>query len=239
MYEFYYWPTIQGRGEFIRLTLEEAGADYRDVARESGPGAGVKAMMRLMGGRGITTPPFAPPFLKSGRLLIAQTANVLQFLGAKHGLAPRDERRRLWALQLQLTLCDLVAEAHDTHHPLGVTLYYEDQQSEARQRSAEFIRARLPKFLGYFESILAKNGRRSFLVSSKLSYADLGLFQVVAGLKYAFPRTLQRQARHYRRVLALHDRIAERPRIASYLNSSRRIPFNEDGIFRRYPELER
>ena len=34
-YELYYWPSIQGRGEFIRLTLEEAGADYVDVARKS------------------------------------------------------------------------------------------------------------------------------------------------------------------------------------------------------------
>jgi glutathione S-transferase len=196
-------------------------------------------MMRIMRGRGVDTPPFAPPFLKAGRCLIGQTANVLQYLGERHGLVPRDVKGRVWTHQLQLTLCDLLVETHDSHHPVGVGLYYEDQKAEAKRRSAEFLRVRIPKFLDYFERILSRNGRGSYLAGRRVSHADLSLFQVVAGLQYAFPRAMKRQARLHRRVQALHDRVAARPRIAVYLASARRIPFNEDGIFRCYPELER
>src|ERR1700688_100921 len=116
-YQLYYWPTIQGRGEFVRLALEEAGAPYRDMARETGQGAGIAALMRFLDGRNIERPPFAPPFLKAGSLVIGQTANILQFLGARHGLAPKDEGGRLWTHELQLTMADFLGETHDTRHP--------------------------------------------------------------------------------------------------------------------------
>jgi glutathione S-transferase len=239
MYLLYYWPSIQGRGEFVRLALEEAGAKYRDVARESGRGAGIPAMMKLMQGRAVKHPSFAPPFLKSGRLLIGQTANILQFLGQRHGLAPSDAAGRLWVSELQLTIADFVAEVHDTHHPVAAMLYYEDQKKEAKRRSADFLQSRVPKFLGYFEKILARNARGShYLAGSKVSYADLSVFQIVAGLGYAFPKSAAQQARKFRRVFALHARIQERERIAAYLASERRIAFNNDGIFRHYPELD-
>jgi glutathione S-transferase len=238
-YQLYYWPTIQGRGEFVRLALEEAGAPYRDVARETGKGGGVAALMRFLGGRNIERPPFAPPFLEAGRLVIGQTANILQFLGARHGLAPKDEGARLWTQQLQLTLADLLGEIHDTHHPVAAGLYYEDQKPEARRRAADFLKHRAPKYLGYFEQILAKNARgERYLVGAKLTYADLSMFQVVAGLNYAFPRAMTRVAPKYRRLAALHGRVQERPRIAAYLSSPRRIPFNDEGIFRHYAELD-
>lgn len=238
-YQLYYWPGIQGRGEFVRLALEEADADYVDVARGSGKRGGTGAMMRLLGSAAEERPPFAPPFLKAGRLLIAQTANILLFLGARHGLAPKDEAGRLWAHQLQLTIADMVVEVHDTHHPIASGLYYEDQKREARRRAADFRDARLPKYLGYFETVLARNKRGDrHLVGARLTYADLSLFQLVDGLTYAFPKAMKRRARHYPKVMALHDRVAERPRIARYLASPRRIPFNEDGIFRCYPELD-
>jgi glutathione S-transferase len=238
-YRLYYWPGIQGRGEFVRLALEEAGAPYIDVARESGPGLGVPAMMKLMDNRRVRRASFAPPFLQAGRLTIGQTANILLYLGPRHGLAPRSEDGRLWTHQLQLTMADFVAEAHDTHHPVGVDLYYEDQKPEARRRAAGFRSERIPKFLGYFEQILARNPRgQRYLAGARLTCADLSLFQIMAGLKYAFPRAMAGSARRYKRITALSQLVESRPRIAHYLASERRIPFNLDGIFRHYPELD-
>jgi glutathione S-transferase len=235
-YELYYWPTIQGRGEFVRLALEEAGAEYVDVARRPG---GMAAMQLLMDGAGAEYPPFAPPFLKDRDVLIAQTANILLYLGRRHGLAPRSEAGRLWAHQLQLTIADVVDEAHDTHHPIASSLYYEDQRTEARRRTADFIANRIPKYLGDFERVLERNpqGERH-LVGSRTSYCDLSLFQLVAGLRHAFPRAMAELEPRFLRVAALHARIAARPRIDAYLKSARRITFNEQGIFRHYPELD-
>ena len=239
IYELYYWPTIQGRGEFVRLALEEAAAAYRDVARESGRGAGVASLLHFLQGRATERPPFAPPFLRAGRLIVGQTANILQFLGPRHALAPKSQSARLWLHELQLTIADLVAEVHDTHHPVAVSLYYEDQKKEARRKAADFLKNRMTKYLGYFEKILASKQRGNrYLLGAKLTYADLSLFQIVAGLSYAFPNTMASAARKHRHLFALHARIQERPRIAAYLESARRIPFNEDGIFRHYPELE-
>ncbi len=235
-YELYYWSTVQGRGEFVRLALEDCGADYTDVARRPG---GVAAMRRLMDEGAAVRQPFAPPFLKDGEVLIAQTANILVYLGRRHRLAPRDETGRLWAHQLQLTIADIVDEAHDTHHPIASSLYYEDQQAEARRRATDFIANRIPKYLGYFERVLERNpqGER-YLVGRRTSYCDLSLFQLVAGLRYAFPRAMTGLGPRFPRIAALHDRIAARPRIAACLTSPRRIAFNEQGVFRHYPELD-
>jgi glutathione S-transferase len=241
-YQLYYWPGIPGRGEFVRLALEEAAAPYVDVARTSG---GMAAMLRVLNGRRAGAGlhgehlPFAPPFLQAGRRLIGQTANILLFLGTRHALAPSAEDGRLWTHQLQLTIADFLGEAHDTHHPIASSLYYHDQKREARRRAADFLRNRVPKFLGYFERVLTLNPRGSrFLVGGKLTYVDLSLFQVLSGLRYAFPRATAKAQRQHRRLTALHARVAERPRIAAYLASSRRVAFNEDGIFRHYAELD-
>src|SRR5436190_10795185 len=236
-YELYYWPTIQGRGEFIRLTLEEAGADYVDVARRRGK-AGVGAMMKLMASTRIARPPFAPPFLKAGKLIVAQTANVLLYLGPRLGLAPRDEAGRLWAHQLQLTITDLVVEIHDTHHPITTYLYYEEQRPAAKRRTADFWRYRVPKMLGYFERVLARSGGPHVL-GRRLCYVDLSLFQIIEGLRYAFPKRMQRFEKKVPHLVALHDRVAKRPRIAAYLASKRRIPFSQWGIYRYFKELDR
>jgi glutathione S-transferase len=236
-YELFYWASIQGRGEFVRLALEEAAAPYVDVARTEG---GEDRMLALLGDRTLACPPFAPPFLKVGKRLIGQTANILLFLGERHGLAPKGEAGRLWTHQLQLTLADLVGEVHDTHHPIAGSLYYEDQRREAKRRAADFVATRLPKFLAYFERVLASNpGGPDHLVGARLTYADLSLFQVVAGMNYAFPNAMARTARRHPRVMALHARVAARRRIAAYLASDRRVPFNQQGIFRHYPELDR
>jgi glutathione S-transferase len=233
-YELYYWPEIQGRGEFVRLALEEAAASYTDVARGKG---GTAKMMRLMEGRALKTPPFAPPFLKAGKLWISQTPNILLYLGARHDLAPKAEAARLWVHQLQLTIADFLLEIHDTHHPVGVNFYYEDQKPEALRRAEDFRASRAPKFLGYFEHVVKKSGG-PFLTGRRLTYADLSLFQIVAGLRYAFPRASAGLEKKHRRVVELHDRVAERSRIKAYLASDRRIPFNRLGTFRNYPELD-
>ena len=238
-YELYYWPTIQGRGEFVRLAFEEAGCGYVDVARQPGRGPGIPRLMRFLSGQESGELPFAPPFLKAGRRVIAQTANILLFVGARHGLAPQAEYGRLWTHQLQLTIADLVDEVHDTHHPIAASLYYEEQKREARRRAQDFRDSRLPKYLGYFERVLERNkGRRGWLVGSQLTYADLSLFQVLAGLEYAFPRAMRRLSRRHRRITALRQAVEERPRIAAYLHSQRRVPFSEAGIFRHYPQLD-
>ena len=234
-YELYYWPTIQGRGEFVRLALEEAGAGYVDVARKGK--AGEAAMMKIIDDQRSARPPFAPPFLKAGKLVIAQTANILFYLGPRLKLAPRDEAGRLWAHQLQLTITDLVVEVHDTHHPISSGLYYEQQKPAAKRRSKEFWQHRVPKYLGYFERVLHDNGGQ-YLVGRRLTYVDLSIFQNIEGLRYAFPNSMKRFEKKIPGLVALHDRVAQRPRIKAYLASDRRIPFNESGIFRYYKELD-
>jgi glutathione S-transferase len=234
-YELYYWPGIQGRGEFVRLALEDAGADYVDVVREKGMGA----MKPFLDGKATATPPFAPPFLKDGKRVIGQTANILLHLGDKLGLAPKAEAARIWTHQIQLTVSDFVVEAHDTHHPLGLDFYYEDQKPESKRRSEAFLESRLPKYLAWLERILELNPKGDkYLVGARATYADLSLFQIVEGARYAFPKGAARVLRKTPRVVALHDRVAERPRLTKYLASDRRLPFNEHGIFRCYPELD-
>ena len=233
-YELYYWPEIQGRGEFVRLAFEDAGAAYVDVARRP---RGMGAMSKFLESRSVKRPPFAPPFLKAGKLVIAQTANILFFLGPRLHLAPKEEAARFWAHQLQLTIADWVAEVHDTHHPVASSLYYEEQKREAKRRAEIFKVERQPKFLRYFEQILERNGGR-VLVGNAVSYLDLSLFQMIEGSRYAFPRAMAKQERKYRRVIALHERMAARPRLAAYLASERRLPFNQEGIFRHYTELD-
>ena len=226
-YRLYYWPEIQGRGEFVRLALEYAGADYRDVLRHAGDFSFPRK-----------NAPFALPYLVAGKRIVAQSANILLFLGPRLRLAPRDEARRLWAHQLQLTIADWLAEVHDTHHPIGSGLYYEAQRPEAKRRSADFLAHRLPKFLDYFDRVLAASGG-PYLLGRRLTYPDLSLFQMVTGLRYAFPRAMARIERRYPQVVALHARVAADPRLTPYLRSKRRIAFNRQGIFRAYPELDR
>lgn len=239
-YELHYWPTIQGRGEFVRLALEAAGADYVDVARGcEGEGQGIPAMMPFMESKDVQHPPFAPPFLVDGKTIVGQSAAILLYLGPRLGLVGKSETARLWTHQIQLTIADVVAEAHDTHHPVGTGLYYEEQKKEALRRAKEFRTARVKKFLAWFEAVLARNpSGEAHLVGARLSYADLSLFQLVEGLLYAFPKAARRALKKAPHVMELHDSVAQHKRVAAYLASERRIPFNEDGIFRRYPELD-
>lgn len=236
-YELFYWPMIQGRGEFVRLALEDADAEYVDIAREKGGMRKLEALLKEHGGD--LAAPFAPPFLRAGKLLIAQTSAILHFLGPRLGLVSKDEKNQLAALQYQLTIADFVAETHDVHHPIGVGMYYEDQKNEAKARAGQFIDERMPKYLGYFEALLAKQPRaRRTYVMGRHSYVDLSLFQVVEGLQYAFPNAYARASKRLPLLVALHERVASRPRLARYLSSQRRIAFNTMGIYRHYPELD-
>jgi glutathione S-transferase len=237
-YELYYWPNIPGRGEYVRLVLEEAGAAYRDVGRLSKEeGGGIDAVLAFYAGRNAGHPVFAPPVLKDGELVVAQTAAICHYLGRRHGLAPGGETGELHALELQLTIADLVAEVHDTHHPISSALYYEDQRPAAKRRAAHFVKERLPRFLGYFERVLGQSGGE-WLLPAGFSHADLSLFQTLEGIDYAFPRAFARASKRTPHVLALRERVRARPRIAAYLASDRRMPFNQEGIFRRYPALD-
>lgn len=240
VYELYYWPGIPGRGEFVRLALEEGGARYVDFARVSEErGGGVVAMTPFLEGDDIKQPPFAAPFLKAGRLLIGQTANILLFLGDQLGLAPRSNSGRLWVHQLQLTLADFVVEIHDTHHPIAASLYYEQQKPAARRRAQDFLAHRLPKFLGYFERVVQRSQAGGpWMAGARLSYADLSMAQVIAGLRYAFPKASRSALRRCPRLCTLHDAVFARPRIRRYVASERRLAFNNDGLFRHYPELD-
>jgi glutathione S-transferase len=244
-YELHYWPGIQGRGEFVRLALETAGAAYVDVARGTPTeGQGLPAMLHWLEDADVPRPPFACPFLVDGKVVVGQTAAILLYLGPRLGLVPQREPDRLWAHQIQLTLADLVVEAHDTHHPIASGLYYEDQRPEALRRAQDFRATRLPKFLQWFEALLERNAGNADralprLIGGRLSYPDLSLFQVVDGLRYAFPRATARALKKTPRVAALHAGLpASHRRLAADLASERRIPFNEQGIFRRYPELD-
>ncbi len=240
-YELFYWPGLPGRGEFIRLVLEDAGAPYVDVARQpEDQGGGAGSIMRLLRGEGEGLIPLAPPILRDGRLTIAQVANICQYLAPRVGLAPVDEAGRVAANQLQLTIADLVSEVHDTHHPIAVGRYYEEQKVAARQRAEFFLDQRLPRFLGYFEKVLGRNreGEAQQLIGAAISHVDLSLYHVLEGLAYAFPNAFARAATAIPGLLGLRDRVRQRPRLAAYLASDRRLPFNEKGIFRHYAELD-
>lgn len=244
-YQLHYWPDIQGRGEFVRLALETAGAHYIDVARgDAEAGQGMPAMLHYLEDASVARPPFACPFLVDGKRVIGQTAAILLYLGPRLGLVAENEADLLWTHQIQLTIADMVVEAHDTHHPIGSGLYYEDQKPEAKRRASDFRAQRLPKFMKWFEALLARNARNleheaPHLVGARLSYADLSLFQLIEGLLYALPNATREQLKKVPRVAALHAALPQQhKRLAAYLASDRRLPFNEEGIFRHYPELD-
>ena len=238
-YQLHYWPGIQGRGEFVRLALEAAGAPYVDVARGGAQGRGLPALFHLLQDESVARPPFACPVLVHGKLVVAQTAAILLYLGPRLKLVGTSEDYHLWTHQIQLTIADAMDEAHNTHHPVGTGLYYEDQKREALIAAKEFRTHRIPKYLGWLQAVLARNPKGDkHLVGARLSYADLSLFQLVEGLLYAFPKATKRALKKAPLVLTLHDNVAQHTRVSAYLRSERRIPFNQDGIFRRYAELD-
>jgi glutathione S-transferase len=241
VYALYYWPSLPGRGEFVRLILEQAGVSYDDVARRpKEQGGGVGAIMQMLGATGPGLRPLAPPVLVHGDVRLAQMPNNCAYLGARHGLAPKDELGRFEAMQLQLTLADLITETHDTHHPVGKGLYYEQQKAEALRCALGFVDERMPKYLRYFETVLQANlaAPGQHLIGDALSYVDLSMNHVLRGLAYAFPSAFAHWSRDIPGLLALSDRVDVLPNIAAYRASTRCLPFGEQGIFRFYQELD-
>ncbi|RMB54666.1 glutathione S-transferase [Sphingomonas sp. PP-CE-3A-406] len=231
-YKLWYWPSLQGRGEFVRLALEGAEIAYEDCARTVGE-EGLLANLNDRTGR----TPFAPPYLELDGLVIAQVANILMYLGERHGLAPSNMADRLWLNQLQLTIADIVAEVHNVHHPVAMMDYYDDQKPEAARAAKQFREARMPKYLGHFEDAAQAN-TGDWLIDHKWSYADTSLFQVIEGLRYMFPQRMKTLEPDYPNLIRIHDQVAALPGIKAYLKSDRRVAFNTDGIFRAYPELD-
>lgn len=245
-YELIYWPGIPGRGEHIRLALEEAGATYTDSAHQKD---GINSVLSQIDAKNLgdasNPPPLAPPILKHGDLLISQTSNILMYLAPRLGLVPsaeEDEDAIYKINALALTALDgLSNEPHDCHHPVATSLYYEDQKTESKRKSQDYIANRLPKFLGYFERVLqgeaSKGGK--WLYGGNFTYADLVLYQCLDGVKFAFPNATKRIEKEgkFGKVFELHRAVQERPKIKEYLASERRQKYSQ-GIYRHYPELD-
>ena len=232
-YDLWYWPSIQGRGEFVRLALEAKGIPYRDRARADGADA---LLADLSGHSGIK--PFAPPYLvASDGFVIGQVAHILAWLADRHDLGAGELATDLQLIMLQLTITDIVAEVHNVHHPVAGSLYYADQKDAAHEAAKHFRQERMPKYFGYFEDALGQNGG-PFVLGAKWSHVDTSLFQLVEGLRYMLPQSMAVLEPKYPKLVACRDAIAQMPAIVAYLASERRIPFNQDGIFRHYPELD-
>jgi glutathione S-transferase len=231
-YDFWYWSTIPGRGEFVRLTLEACGIPYRDRARIDGDEALMADMERHDAG-----PAFAPPYLVTDGRTVAQTANILFYLSERHECGPTGMKPRYWLAQVQLTIMDMAAEAHDVHHPVGPDLYHEQQQAESLRAAHGFRQQRIPKYLTYFERALAADPG-DWLTTGRWSYADLSLFHLIAGLRYAFPLRMTTLMPSFPRLADLHDRVVALPELRDYLGSDRRLAFTNEDVFRHYPELD-
>lgn len=251
-FELLYHPSVPGRGEFIRLALEAASIPYNDVANNDKKGYSIvqaACSPKSTGDTDGNPPAFAPPALrvpgagKDGKtLLIYQTPNILIYLGPHLGLAPEDEVERLWVNQNMLTALDLNNETHDTHHPIAVMQYYEDQKEEALKKSKNFRENRIPKYFSFFERVLKGNeetGKGKYLVSDMLTYADTTLWQVMDGLHFAFPKELEARSNDYPLLFGtFYPSIKEEKHLKEYLASDRRLPYSM-GVFRHYPELDR
>ncbi|MXO84844.1 glutathione S-transferase [Altererythrobacter aurantiacus] len=234
-YDLWYWPSIQGRGEFVRLFMAAAGIEWRDCAREKD----AEALLDDMDERkekGFA--PYAPPYLVDGDFAIAQVAHIVTWLSEKHDIGAADEADKLHLIQLQLDITDIVEEVHSVHHPVASSLYYDDQKDAAEQAAEKFREERIPKYFDHFEQALGVKDGGPFSLGSTWSHFDTSLFQLVEGLEYAFPRRMAAIKDDYPMIFACRDAVALIDGLAAYVASEDRIPFNEDGIFRHYPELD-
>ncbi|KAK5109187.1 hypothetical protein LTR62_007272 [Meristemomyces frigidus] len=251
-YELLYHPGIPGRGEFIRLAFEAKGVAYTDVANEQKDGySTVQAVCMNKGTESVdgNPPVFSSPALRipgagldGQALVIAQTPNILWYLGEKLGLVPDDEGGKYHVQQVALTALDLTNETHDTHHPLAVMQYYEDQKEAALAKAKDVRENRIPKYLSYFSRVLEHNaphGKRKFLVGSYLTYADTTVWQVLNGLLFAFPKEMEARRKEFPALFEeLYPAVQEVEGIRQYLASERRLAYSS-GVFRYYPELDR
>lgn len=238
-YELFYWPFLQGRGELVRVFFEDAGIDYVDVARQpKTEGGGTEAVLKLVReGQGKIVPYASPIVRIEGEHLVWQSSNILQVVAEREGLLPEGLIARSHLQGLQLTAADLIHEAHDTHHPIATSLTYEEQAEAAAEAAQAFIDQRIPNFLWMFEETLLRSGG-DYLLGEDATYADTTLFQAIAGLTYAFPKAMAHYGDQFAHVMAHAEKVKQRPMLAAYLASDRRLPFNEQGIFRHYDALD-
>jgi len=238
MYTLIYWPFLPGRGEFARFILEDAGVEYIDRARlPESDGGGKAAVLHFYKGEAEGMPVAAPPILLHGDLVLAQTGAICHYLGSTLRLLPNSEAGAWNALQVTMTVTDIVSEVHDTHHPVASYMTYEDQKDAAIPRTRMFLETRLPKFLGYLERVQNAHGG-PWLLGERLTYVDLTVTHLLRGLEYAFPNNYRRVIADTPRLAAIREAALARPNLAAYVASDRCMAFNEHGIFRRYPELD-
>ncbi|SMY24333.1 unnamed protein product [Zymoseptoria tritici ST99CH_1A5] len=249
-YEILYHPGIPGRGEFIRLAFEVTGTPYTDIANSQKDGYATvqKTCMNTTStaSEGSNPPMFAPPALripgagKNGEaLVIAQTSNILLYLSEKLSLLPEgDENGKYFVNQLVLTALDLNNEIHDTHHPIGPSLYYEDQKDASLLKAKDVRENRIPKFLSYFERVLKGNGDGKYLVGERVTTADVTVWQVLDGLQFAFPKEMAVRRKEFEALFKWYEGFKEEKGLKAYLGSERRLPYSQ-GVFRYYPELDR
>ncbi|MBI4814756.1 MAG: glutathione S-transferase family protein [Deltaproteobacteria bacterium] len=236
-YELFYWPGIQGRGEFVRLAFECVGAPYEDVARRpESAGGGSKAIIEILQDESGASV-FAPPILRHGARLVSHTANILAYVGPRLGLVGESEVARDTAHQLQLTVTDFVAEIHNTHHPVSPSLYFEDQVEEAKRATHHFLESRMPKYLRHFEKTATRSGG-PWILGDAMTYVDLSMFQLHEGLSYAFPQSFVTFRARIPHLVSIVEAVRRLEQVQKYLSSERRLSFNQHGLFRRYPELE-
>ncbi|OCH89353.1 glutathione S-transferase C-terminal-like protein [Obba rivulosa] len=276
-YTLYYWPGIPGRGEYIRLAFEFAGVPYKDAndpkqfmqlfqpEHAGHPPHFAPPILALPSGKLLSQTPailnlLAPRLGLAGARgsLLAPPAQRLGGAWAEFGeererVLKEDEtedaeQERATVNQLVLTALDLCSEAHDVHHPIAKSKYYEEQKEPALACAASFRADRIPKFLKHFNAVLTSNpatktadagAGQTFLVGARTTTADLVLFQVLDGLLYAFPRRMAKLRKDdaYDAVFALHESVRDGPALKGYLESERRRPFGM-GLFRHYEELD-
>ncbi|QIW96113.1 hypothetical protein AMS68_001631 [Peltaster fructicola] len=251
-YELLYHPQIPGRGEFIRLAFEAVGVSYTDVANDKKDGYSEVQSICMndeINSSDGNPPILAPPALRvpgagpdGTALILAQTPNILFYLGEKLGLVSTAEADKYHTYQLVLTALDLNNEIHDSHHPIAPSAYYEDQSAEALKKAADVRNARLPKFFSYFERSLQHNhtnGGGKFLIGGRLSIADTTVWQVLDGAYFAFPNEMAARKAEYPELLdTFYNSVKQEPHLKQYLASGRRRAYGM-GVFRHYPELDR
>ncbi|KAK4058824.1 hypothetical protein OIO90_000270 [Microbotryomycetes sp. JL221] len=249
-FEVVYHAGIPGRAEFVRLMFEATGVTYRDAPQEDGQDCIIPYVTGNFADHDKNPLPFAVPVLRHNDVVISQVPNIVLYLSSRlppidldgestntaQTPAPLHDLSTFHWLEQLMTILDMNNEVHETHHPIDIRLYYEDQKAEAQKRAQAFREARIPKFLGNFENNIKKH--TSGFLNEKVSPADLALFHMVEGILFAFPERINQVKSEFPHVFKLRDTIKSSRRIQAYINSGRRIPFNNYGIFRHYTELD-
>ena len=202
-YRLFYWEK-RGRGEQIRLLLNELGQEYEDVyvpmneefmkLKRQGPGT-------LYFG--------SVPMLEDGDFKLAQGPVIMNYLGRKHGLMPAD-------LQPAAKTEAMVVGAEDMR-----MAYFRLLGDGREEKQAKFVGgAWNDRWLSAWSGLIELNGDTGYLVGSTLTQADLAVWDALdAIITWIDGATFA----SFARVQKFYESIKARPAIASYLASDRRI----------------